>query len=209
MDTKLRQLNLLQYSTAIKACASDISTLPFVTVDDLICCRVGGKVLNKAQAKHVVRKLQQPSPKKGLDVKELQEQISGIDKKLQSLGISEYASVIKACASDASTLPFVTIDDLMSNDNSSRPLTKAQARLVVERCTPKKSRVIKSLSEKNSQANKITPSKNIAIKLNSKKEIAFKPSPKINIVKFTPNKTLRTVIPKKKNNHHTPTICFI
>merc|ERR1712226_475038 len=132
-----------------KKISSGLNTLPLLTVRDLMAVRVGSRVLTRAQAKLIVRKLQLSSPpREELNLNKLQEQISEIDQKLQNLGLGKYASVIKACASDVATLPYVTIDDLMSSENSPRPLTKSQARLVVERCTPQKKRQIKPLGER-------------------------------------------------------------
>lgn len=222
MDAKLQQLGLSRYATHIKACASDIDTLRILSVSDLMNCRAGPRMLNRAQAKYIVRKVQQSlPPKEELNLNKLQEQISDIDKKLKNLGLGEYASVIKACASDVGTLPFVTVDDLMNQENSPRPLTKAQARLVVERCTPKKKRAIKPLSEKRAIKplsekkpeiiNKATPKKKI-IKLTSpkkneriikvttsKKNERSKSVHKKNIIAITPTKKLQTVVlPRKR-----------
>jgi len=213
MDAKLQQLGLSRYATHIKACASDIDTLRNLSVSELMNCRAGPRMLNRAQAKYIVRKVQQSlPPKEELNLSKLQEQISDIDKKLQNLGLGEYASVIKACASDVGTLPFVTVDDLMNQENSPMPLTKAQARLVVERCTPKKKQAVKPLSEKKSEIiNKATPKKKI-IKLTtpkkneriikvttSKKNERSKSVHKKNIIAITPTKKLQTVVlPRKR-----------
>jgi len=211
MDAKLKELDLVKFAPAIKACASSIGTLSFVAVADLMS--VDSTIaLNRAQAKLVVRRLMAvPKPKiskassktkavvlrrqcrtprrtKSLrqpptttprtklkrEISEgcvkLDHDISEIDGKLKELGICEYASVIKACASDVSTLEFVTVEDLMSKENGVKPLSKSEASFVVDRCTPKK---------KKREINK-----NVGVKLTprQKYEVKITPRKKTNIV---------------------------
>lgn len=199
MDAKLKELNLVKFAPAIKACASDIGTLSFVSVEDLMSVN-STIALNRAQAKLVVRRLMAvPKPKiakaktkavvlrrqcrtprtKSLrqpptttprtklkrEISEgsvkLDHDISEIDDKLKDLGIYEYSSVIKACASDVSTLEFVTVEDLMSKENGVKPLSKSEASYVVDRCTPKKKNrnVGVKLTPRQKYEVKITPRK--------------------------------------------------
>lgn len=210
MDAKLKELGLMKFASAIKACASDIDTLSFITVEDLISVD-SPAALNRAQAKLVVRRLMAvPKPKitktkavvlrrqcrTPLTTKSLRQlptttprtklkreisdgcikldnEISEIDSKLKELGICEYASVIKACASDVSTLEFVTVEDLMSEDNGVKPLSESQASFVVDRCTPKKKKLEMNKCIKNSAAKvgvKLTPRQKHEVKITPRKK---------------------------------------
>lgn len=104
----------------------------------------------------------------------LDNEISEIDNKLKELGIAEYASVIKACASDVSTLEYVTVEDLMSEDNGVKPLSESQASFVVDRCTPQKKKIELNEGLKNSAAGvKLTPRHKYEVKITSRKKTSI------------------------------------
>lgn len=220
MDATLEQLGIGAFASAIKECASDPSTLSFITEEDLVSEDLGNDALSKAQAKLVIRKLKQlkdskprrvlirraqnnstpqqkskpiqkpeavqkftPATKLRKEIsiasEKLEKEISELDQKLRELGLTDYATVIKACASEVSTLPYVTVDDLMSPQKAGvEPLSKAQASLVVKKCTPKK-KPLRTVVVK-----KTTPFKPVPI--TAEQKYPTRKTPKKSLVFLTP-----------------------
>jgi hypothetical protein len=129
----------------------------------------------------------------------LEKEISELDQKLRELGLSDYGTVIKSCASEVGTLPFITVDDLMSPQKDGvKPLNKAQASLVVEKCTPKKKSVHVATAMESTplRSLQISSEEKYPINVTPKKSIVFR-TPKPAKAKLS-ERSLKKVTPNRR-----------